>query len=666
MSKRARTDKSGNIEEVRRKLADYERWFQQLDSQMRLLERERQKLSAIVTHTDAGFIVFDRDMRVAWVNDIFTGRFRAADHPAQMAGRECHTALCRQALPCTPCPVKLTFDRAEVSHREIRQEIEGQERHVYATAMPIKAPEGGVEQVVVMLQDVSDLEILRRSEEALRASEARFRAIFERTTAGMAGVALDGSFLQVNPAMCRFLGYEEAELLAMNVKDVTHPEDLDVTEMIFTEAGSERARSVDLEKRYLRKDGTTVWGRTSAAWIRDAGGRLEFSVALVQDITERKNLEHELRQAEKMSAVGQLIAGVAHELNNPLAGVLGYAQLLLDLPMGDKVRRGLDSICREADRCRRIVHNLQTFARKHKPEVEPVAINAVLLSTLELRSYQLKVDDIEVVCDLEEDLPVSLADAHQLRQVFLNIVINAHQAMSAYRGRGVLTLRTRRHGSDIVVEIQDDGPGIDPGNLGKIFDPFFTTKDVGQGTGLGLSICYGIIREHGGRITAENAAAEGGAIFRVTLPVRAPERVAGGISRGPAASARSSAAASRILVVDDEPSISDILSQALEADGHAVDIASNGTEALEKIGRNRYDLILSDLKMPGVSGQELYERIRRIDPDLSSRIVFSTGDTVSTMTREFLKATGAHCIQKPFDLREIRRLVERLLAASVS
>ncbi len=664
MRKRARADKSGSFEEVQRKLADYERWFQQLDSQMRLLERERQKLSAIVTHTDAGFIVFDRDMRVAWVNDIFTGRFRAADHPAQMEGRQCHTALCRQASSCAPCPVKLTFDRAEVSHGEIRQEIEGQERHVYATAMPIKAPEGGVEQVVVMLQDVSDLEILRRSEEALRASEARFRAIFERTTAGMAGVALDGSFLQVNPAMCRFLGYEEAELLAMNVKDVTHPEDLDVTEMIFTEVGSERARSVDLEKRYLRKDGTTAWGRTSAAWIRDATGRLEFSVALVQDITERKNLEHELRQAEKMSAVGQLIAGVAHELNNPLAGVLGYAQLLLDFPMGEKVRRGLDSICREADRCRRIVHNLQTFARKHKPEVESVDINGILLSTLELRSYQLKVDDIEVVCDLG-NLPASLADAHQLRQVFLNIVINAHQAMNAFRGRGVLTLRTRRHGSDIVVEVQDDGPGIDPSNLGRIFDPFFTTKDVGQGTGLGLSICYGIIREHGGRITAENAA-DGGAIFRVTLPLRAPERAAVDISRGPAASARSSAATSRIVVVVDEPSISDILSQALAADGHAVDTASNGTEALDRIERNRYDLIVSDLKMPGVSGQELYERIRRIDPDLASRIVFSTGDTVSIMTREFLKATGSQCVQKPFDLREFRRLVERLLAAPVS
>ncbi len=665
MSQRKRPPKGGSAQELGRKLSDYERWFRQLDSQMRLLERERQKLSAIVTHTDAGFIVFDREIKAAWVNDIFAGRFKAADHPARMAGRPCHTALCRQAAPCASCPVRQTFERMEVSHREIRLEIEGQERHVYATAMPIKAPEGAVEQVVVMLQDVSDLEVLRRSEEALRASEARFRAIFERTTAGIAGVALDGSFLQVNPAMCRFLGYDEAELLSLNVKDVTHPDDLAVTERIFGEGASERAQSVDLEKRYVRKDGTTVWGRTSAAWIRDAGGRPEFSVALVQDITERKNLEHELRQAEKMSAVGQLSAGVAHELNNPLAGVLGYAQLLLDLPLGDKLRRGLDSICREADRCRKIVHNLQTFARKHKPEAASVGINAVLLSTLELRSYQLKVDNIEVVCDLDEDLPMSLADAHQLRQVFLNIVVNAHQAMTTDGSKGVLTLRTRLQGNDIVVEIEDDGPGIDPADLGRIFDPFFTTKDVGQGTGLGLSICYGIVREHGGKITAENVPG-GGALFRVTLPYRPPGRPAGASPLGLRERKSLPAAAGRILVVDDEPAISDILSQALATDGHVVETASNGGEALEKIERTSYDLVISDLKMPGMSGQELYERLRRLDPDLASRMVFSTGDTLSAMTREFLEAAGAPCIQKPFDLIELRRLVERLLAASVT
>ncbi|HXI03989.1 MAG TPA: PAS domain S-box protein, partial [Candidatus Saccharimonadales bacterium] len=552
------------------------------------------------------------------------------------------------------------FATGNVSHHEIQLEIDGEERHIYATSMPIKALEGGVEQTIVMLQDVSDLEILRRSEEALRASEARFRSIFEKTTAGMATVAVDGTFLQVNPAMCRFLGYPESELLTLSVQEVTHPEDIAQTRQVFSNTPGSEPECVDLEKRYLRKDGTTVWGRTSAAWIRGASGRADYSVALVQDITERKHLEYELRQAEKMSAVGQLIAGVAHELNNPLAGVLGYAQLLLDVPGNERIRRGLESINREADRCKKIVHNLQTFARKHKPEVEEVDLNAVLMSTLELRAYQMKVDNIDVVADLDEDLPVTLADAHQLRQVFLNVIINAHQAMTARGGRGRLTLRTRRKGHEISIEISDNGPGIGESVLGKIFDPFFTTKEVGQGTGLGLSICYGIVNEHGGRITADNLP-EGGARFILTFPVRAPGPVP-----VPAASPRPAAArhgaGARILVVDDERSVRDVLTQGLEAAGHRVDAASNGTEALAVIEKCDYDLIISDLKMPGMSGQSLFDSVCRRKPAMARRFVFSTGDTVSSATMDFLDRTGARCVPKPFDLREVRRVVEEFLA----
>jgi two-component system NtrC family sensor kinase len=275
------------------------------------------------------------------------------------------------------------------------------------------------------------------------------------------------------------------------------------------------------------------------------------------------------------------------------------------------------------------------------------------------------VDDIEVVTDLEESLPPTLADSHQLRQVFLNIVINAHQAMTAHRSSGCLTMKTRLLGEEIVVEIEDDGPGIDPAILGKIFDPFFTTKDVGQGTGLGLSICYGIVKEHGGRIAASNSPG-GGALFVVTLPIRRPKELPAA-RRAPAAQPSAEPAPrARILVVDDEESIGEILSETLQHAGHTVDVAVNGLEALALIEAGSYDLIISDLKMPGMGGEDLYDRIAEQDPALARRMVFSTGDTVSQESEDFLERSGARCVQKPFDLEDVRRLVDELLTAPVA
>ncbi len=378
---------------------------------------------------------------------------------------------------------------------------------------------------------------------------------------------------------------------------------------------------------------------------------------------ELEEAQSQLVQAEKMSAVGLLVSGVAHELNNPLAGVVGYSQLLLRSDTDEKVRRGLEKINREAERCKKIVQNLQTFARKHKPQKDYVGINGILEGTLELRSYQLKVDNIEVVTDLDPDLPKTMADFHQLQQVFLNIIINAHQAMAAHGRTGRLTLRTRRRGDQIVVEIEDTGPGIQPENLGKVFDPFFTTKEVGQGTGLGLSICYGIIQEHKGRISVRNGQG-GGALFSVELPILEMDTTGERLELPAVEMADVSTPRKNILVVDDELAIIDILYQVLKADGHRVDTALNGIVALRKIQKESYDLIISDLKMPGMSGQELFQTVRDMNHDLSRRIIFSTGDVVSGETHDFLEKSGNTYLQKPFELEAIRKAVHSALLAT--
>ncbi|MBI3448046.1 MAG: response regulator [Acidobacteria bacterium] len=379
---------------------------------------------------------------------------------------------------------------------------------------------------------------------------------------------------------------------------------------------------------------------------------------------ELEEAQSQLVQAEKMSAVGLLVSGVAHELNNPLAGVVGYSQLLLKEDAGEKVRRGLEKINREAERCKKIVQNLQTFARKRTPQKEYIGVNGIVESSLELRSYQLRVDNIGVETDLDPGLPKTMGDFHQLQQVFINILVNAHQAMME-RGGGKLKITSREVDGFVRFEIRDDGPGISEENLSRIFDPFFTTKEVGQGTGLGLSICYGIIEEHHGRISARNHP-EGGALFTVELPIlAAPEAAPEKTQPRVSAAAALSPGGGAVLVVDDELTIVDILYQVLKSDGYRVDTALSGAIALKKLEKERYDLIISDLKMPGMSGQELYERVRHLDERLARRIIFSTGDVVSSDTRAFLEKTGNAYLQKPFGIDAMRQAVMAAMQAAM-
>jgi len=253
-----------------------------------------------------------------------------------------------------------------------------------------------------------------------------------------------------------------------------------------------------------------------------ASGRLVYSVHLCEDITEERRLREQLLQSEKMSAVGQLVSGVAHELNNPLAGVMGYTQLMMSRPIDPKLRNDLERVFNEAQRAAKIVQNLLTFARKHKPEKRYLGLNGIIEKTLELRAYEMKVSNIVVETAFDPVLPRTLLDFHQMQQVILNIVTNAEQAMLEAHGRGRLAITTRGRGDHVEVRFQDDGPGIPPEHLSRVFDPFFTTKPVGKGTGLGLSICDGIVKEHGGILRVESSPGRGAA-FVIELPILGEE-----------------------------------------------------------------------------------------------------------------------------------------------
>jgi nitrogen-specific signal transduction histidine kinase/GAF domain-containing protein/CheY-like chemotaxis protein len=390
----------------------------------------------------------------------------------------------------------------------------------------------------------------------------------------------------------------------------------------------------------------------------DAAGSCLYIIHVCKEITEEKQIREQLLQSEKMAAVGSLVSGVAHELNNPLAGVIGFSELLLERQQDPKLKKSVERIRDEAERAARIVKNLLTFARKHRPESVMVDINSVLEKTLELRAYELRVNKVKVAADLAKDLPKTLADPNQLLQVFMNVITNAEQAMKEAHGRGTLSLRTSAVAGAIRVTLADDGPGIAPQNIKKIFDPFFTTKPIGKGTGLGLSICHGIIKEHGGTISAASTAGQG-TTFTIELPVvSAPERRS---EAAPAAARK--VAPGRILVVDDELNMREVIADALAVRGHSVDAVEGGQAALEAIRRGPYEVVISDLKMPEMDGQELYARLQKENPDLARRVIFTSGDSMSPETRAFLEGSGRPYLFKPFKVVDMVEQVEKLLPA---
>ncbi|MEK7798972.1 MAG: ATP-binding protein [Acidobacteriota bacterium] len=371
------------------------------------------------------------------------------------------------------------------------------------------------------------------------------------------------------------------------------------------------------------------------------------------------SVQSQLLQAEKMSAIGLLISGVTHELNNPLSGIMGFAQLLLASELNPKTRKHLERIHSEAVRSQKIVQNLLSFARRHKPQKTHEELNRVIDGVLDLRAYQLKVDNVEVVRRYDADLPKTMLDFHQLQQVILNVINNAHHAMMEVGDRPRrLVIATQRSGATLRASFTDSGTGIPKDRLESIFDPFFTTKKGGKGTGLGLSVSRAIIKDHQGALSAESVLGEGTTIH-IDLPlIAAPsqdcqsedqKKAKGGPARP-----------LRLLVVDDEMILVELLTEFLKMNGHTVDAARHGQAALKLATANDYDVILSDLKMPGLDGQGFYDRLLKVKPRMARRFIFTTGDLANPKTQAFFHSTGCPYLCKPFRLEMVLTLLEQI------
>ncbi len=414
------------------------------------------------------------------------------------------------------------------------------------------------------------------------------------------------------------------------------------------------------ELTLTRPDGSASEIHLVTAPLTDAEGDTAGSVLLGTDVTDLRRAEKSLAQAERLSSLGEVVAGVAHELNNPLSAVLGYAQLLQANPGRDGLERDLSRIVESARRCQRIVVNLLSFARKHPAKKMAQDLNACVRKVIDLKTYHLRAARIEAVLELAEALPLAQFDFHQIEQVILNLVNNAEQAIAATGKPGRLVLRSYAKDGEIRFEIEDDGPGVPQKVRHRIFDPFFTTKDIGMGTGLGLSVSYGIVQEHQGRIELV-LDRPGGACFAVTLPrasAAATEEAVADVSTP----AEKPLLGRRVLVAEDEPLVLDLFSRLLEADGATVTLARDGEEAWSRILETDFDLIVADLRMPNLDGRALYERVVEEKPSMVRRFVFATGDLVRQESLKFLEGLPNRILAKPLDVDNVRRVLVQAVA----
>ena len=492
----------------------------------------------------------------------------------------------------------------------------------------------------------------------IRAAEANYRDLFDNANDFI--VTLDSNFRisSANKVAVKSSGYELDEIIGAHVTKFVKPEQLPKLYRLLRDRLAPAESPATFELAALGKNGCEFLLEVTIR-IRREGRRAVSIHCIARDITHRRELERQLQQTEKLSAIGKLVAGVAHELNNPLTTIIGYASLLQNTELSVNHQSDLDVIFRQAERARLIVRDLLMFARRFDLEMEPSDINEVINSSLMLTKANLREHNVQVITSLDFGLPQTMADSRQLEQVFVNLISNAIQALATSDEPRQLTIESRQSGDQIQLAFTDNGPGIPPNNINRIFDPFFSTKQVGEGTGLGLSICFGIISEHKGWIKAEHAPG-GGATFRIALPIKELERVEPRQIMPPVLT--TSPIKLNILAIDDELPLLNLLSRVLRQLGHTVETAQEGKTAMAWLETHSYDIIICDVLMPDILGPELYERVLEKHPHLAGRFIFITGNVVDMDTRVFLEKSGTPWLAKPFLPADIQHVIEETAA----
>jgi PAS domain S-box-containing protein len=523
--------------------------------------------------------------------------------------------------------------------------------------------------VVVSHHDISEHV---QSMLALQSSEKRFKALFEQAAVGVGQVdAMTGRFVQVNQRLCEITGRSTGELQQLTFSAITHPQDVAIGQEMTQKLKAGGLREFTHEKRYVRKDGSVVWANLTVSSMWAPGETPDYFMAVVQDITERKQLEEQFRQAQKLEAIGTLAGGIAHDFNNILTAIHGYTELAqMILKDNPEVREHLGAVLQATSRATGLVRQILTFSRQQRLERRPIRLQPVVAESLHLLRATIP-SNIEFDISLASDSPVVLADATQIHQIIMNLGTNAGYAMKDGAGRlqvkvekcvvdAALAARQSRlrPGAYACVSVSDTGRGMEEATLRRVFEPFFTTKPPGEGTGLGLAVVHGIMDNHDGAITVSSQPGVGTA-FHLYFPAQAAESIATKSDDAPVPQGHGE----RILFVDDEEQLVRLGRNTLSALGYEVEVATLPAAALAMVRADpqRFALVLMDLTMPGMTGLDLASQLQRIRPALP--IVLMTGYSAS-LTPERVEAAGiTQLLLKPTSIHDLGAAVHAALSA---
>jgi two-component system, cell cycle sensor histidine kinase and response regulator CckA len=528
-------------------------------------------------------------------------------------------------------------------------------------------------RIAVFFVDITDR---KRTELALAEEAAHRRILFDHTTAGVAQVAVDGRYLMVNPAYSEIFGYSPEEFSGIDFLAVTHPDDAELSRRIRLEVLAANGAPVRYTKRYLHKDGHTIWAELTSALVRAADGSPSYFITHLTDVTERRRaaeenekLQAQLAQAQKMESVGRLAGGVAHDFNNMLGVILGHADLALEqVPLSAPVRADLEEIMQAAQRSADLTRQLLAFARRQTAEPRVLDLGETISGMLRwLR--RLIGEDIDLTWAAEDGLWPVRIDPAQLDQILANLCVNARDAIA---GVGLISIQARNvtldegdpaavaglaAGDFVVLTVCDNGSGMEREVLDHIFEPFYTTKGPGRGTGLGLATVYGIVRQNDGVINARSEPGTG-TTFNIYLPRVSGRSDARTIERGPETWC---ANGETVLLVEDEPAMLRLGQAMLERLGFTVLSARTPADAV-RIADERsgaIDVLLTDVVMPGMNGRDLAAHIGTARPDMAC--VFISGYTADVIAHRGLLDKGVHFLQKPFSTAELSRKIREAL-----
>lgn len=549
---------------------------------------------------------------------------------------------------------------------------EGKIRVIADASAPIRDAKGNARGVVMVFRDET---IKRASDRALRESEQRFRATFEQLAVGVAHVATNGRWLEVNRRLADIVGYTREELLERTFQDITYPPDLETDLEFMRQMLGGQIATYSMEKRYVRKDDSLVWIELTVSLVRDAAGEPRYFISVVQDIDARKKAERlldeiadQLRQAQKMEAVGRLAGGVAHDFNNVLSIILGHGELVMQkLPPGDPTRDEVKEVTTAAERAASLTRQLLAFSRQQVLEPKVLDLNAVLRETHRMLA-RLIGEDIEVRTLTEPGLGNVLVDRTQIEQVLLNLVVNARDAMP--RG-GTLTLETANAefdssylaehpdaspGAHVMLSVSDNGIGMDPETRSRIFEPFFTTKARDKGTGLGLSMVFGTVAQSGGHIYVSSEPGRG-TTFKLYFP---RTNVKPQLESVRAVAPVNLQGTETVLLVEDDEQVRRVVSSMLRRYGYDVHEARSAEDAVRLIETvHDVQLLLTDVVMPRTSGPELARRVSSMCPGL--KVVYMSGYPDDAVGRHGTLEEGAAFLQKPMTPVSLARKVREVL-----